>query len=59
MDRLLSVDEAKAQLSIGTTAFYDLLKNNELRRIKLGRKTVIAQSDIQAFIQKKLEEAAA
>ena len=58
MDRLLSVDEAKGQLSIGTTALYDLMKTGELRRIKLGRKTVLAQSDIQAFIQKKLEEAA-
>ena len=58
MDRLLTVDEAKRQLSVGTTLIYSLMKEGQLRRVKLGGKTLIAQSDIQAFIQKKLEEAA-
>ncbi|WP_336986474.1 helix-turn-helix domain-containing protein [Altererythrobacter aquiaggeris] len=58
-DSLLSVDEAKRQLSVGTTLIYSMMKSGELRRVKLGGKTLIAQSDIQAFIAKKLEEAAA
>lgn len=58
MDRLMTVEEAKRQLSIGTTLIYAMMKQGQLRRVKLGGKTLIAQSDIQAFIQKKLEEAA-
>ena len=58
-DRLVPVEEAKQQLSVGTTILYRLMKEGQLRRVKLGGKTLIAQSDIQAFIQKKLEEATA
>ena len=58
-DRLVPVEEAKKQLSVGTTILYRLMKEGQLRRVKLGGKTLIAQSDIQAFIEKKLEEAAA
>lgn len=57
-EKFMSVDEAKAELCIGTTALYALMKAGELRRIKLGRRTVLAHSDIQAFMAKKLEEAA-
>lgn len=59
MDKLLTPDEAKKQLSVGTTILYRLMKEGQLRRVKLGGKTLIAQSDIQAFIEKKLEEATA
>ena len=56
-EKFVTVDEAKDALCIGTTALYALMKAGELRRIKLGRRTVLAQSDIQAFMVKKLEEA--
>lgn len=56
-EKFMTVEEAKAELCIGTTALYALLKAGELRRVKLGRRTVLAQSDIQAFMAKKLGEA--
>ena len=56
-ERFYTVDEAKAQLGIGTTAFYALLKSGEIRRVKIGRRTVIANSNLQTFMAQKLEEA--
>lgn len=58
-DRLISVKDAKSQLGVGTNAIYDLLNNRELTRIKIGNRTLIAQSEISSFIAKKLTEAAA
>lgn len=55
--RFVTVDEAKRQLCLGTNAIYDLIKANELRRIKLGRKTVFLASDVTDFIHRKVAEA--
>lgn len=58
-DRLISVKEAKSQLSVGTNAIYNMMNSGELTRIKIGNRTLIAQSEISSFIAKKLGEAAA
>ena len=58
-DRLISVKDAKSQLGVGTNTIYNLMNSGELRFIKMGRRTLFSQNEIQAFIQRKLEEAAA
>lgn len=58
LPRLVTVEEAKKLLCLGTTAIYELINTNELRRIKIGRKTVFLASDIAAFINRKVAEAA-
>lgn len=58
-DRLISVKEAKERLGVGTNTVYNLMNANELRFIKMGRRTLISENEIQAFIQRKLEEATA
>jgi excisionase family DNA binding protein len=55
--RFVTVDEAKKLLCLGTTAIYDLINTGELRRIKIGRKTVFLASDVTAFINRKVAEA--
>lgn len=55
--RFVDVDEAKRQLCLGTTALYAFMKTGELRRVKLGRKTVFLQADIDAFVERKVAEA--
>ena len=57
-EHFVTVEDAKRQLCLGTTSIYNLMKTGELRKIKLGRKTVFRASDIQAFIQRKAAEAA-
>ena len=55
--RFVDVDEAKRQLCLSTASIYNLMNAGDLRKIKLGRKTVFLQSDLDAFIQRKVAEA--
>jgi predicted DNA-binding transcriptional regulator AlpA len=55
--RFVDIDEAKRQLCLGTTAIYELLKTGELRRVKIGRKTVLLQQDLWDFMRRKVAEA--
>lgn len=57
MPRLVTVAEAKKLLCCGTTNIYELINSNELRRIKIGRKTVFLASDIIDYIDRKVAEA--
>ena len=45
-ERLLSVDEAAAVLSIGRTALYGLVGSGTLRSVRVGRRRLIAASAI-------------
>ena len=53
----ITVDDAKKRLCLGTTAIYELINAGELRRVKIGRKTVFLASDIADFINRKVAEA--
>lgn len=56
--RLVSVDEAKQQLRASTSLLYKLMRRNELRRVKIGGKAFLLQSDIDAFIDRQAGELA-
>lgn len=49
-DRLLGVDEAAAMLGIGRTACYELIARGRLRSVKVGRRRLVAASDLAAYI---------
>lgn len=55
--RFVDVDEAKRQLCLSTASIYNLMKSGELRKIKLGRKTVFLQHDLDLFVERKVAEA--
>lgn len=55
--RFVDVDEAKRLLCLSTASIYNLMNAGQLRKIKLGRKTVFLQSDLDAFIERKVAEA--
>lgn len=48
--QLLSIDEAQSLLSIGRTKLYELISNGDIKPLKLGRRSLIRASDLQAFI---------
>lgn len=54
--RLVSVDEAKQQLRASTSLLYKLMRRNELRRVKIGGKAFLLQSDIDAFIDRQIAD---
>lgn len=54
---LYPVDEAASRLGIQRTSLYALLKEGELERVKIGRRTLITAESLTGFI-KKLRETA-
>jgi excisionase family DNA binding protein len=51
--RLYKVPEARQQLgSISQTTFYQLVKAGELSIVKIGRRTFVAASELDAYIQR-------
>jgi len=48
--RLIGFYEVTLATSLKRTALYSLIKSGELRPIKLGRKTVFLESEIQNWI---------
>ena len=52
--RLIALPEVSTITSLRKTALYELIKAGELRPVKLGRKTVFAESEIIAWVNKRL-----
>jgi predicted DNA-binding transcriptional regulator AlpA len=53
--RLIALPEVSTITSLRKTALYQLIKVGELRPVKLGRKTVFAESEIYAWVNQRLE----
>jgi len=49
-----TVPTACHRLGIGRTLLYDLLKQEKLKSIKLGRRTLIPESELQRLITEQL-----
>ena len=50
-DRLLSIAEAQRVLGVGRTTIYRLIGEGQLPAVKVGRRTLISESQVQHFIQ--------
>lgn len=50
----VSVGEATGLLSIGKTTLFALMREGQLQRIKVGRKTLVTVQSIQDFIAEQL-----
>jgi excisionase family DNA binding protein len=59
MPRMLSIPQASAYAACAIWAIREAVWSKELRAIKLGRRYVIAREDLDAFLTRKLSEAAA
>lgn len=49
--RCLSRDQVKAALGISNTLFHDLVKRGELVSLKIGRRSVVREIDLRAFVE--------
>jgi len=52
---LISIEEAAELLSIGRTLMFDLVKRKAVKACKIGRRTLISKSELEAF-QVRLEK---
>lgn len=52
-----TVPAACQRLGISRTTIYELLKQREIRSFKVGNRTLIPDSDLRAFVAKRLEAA--
>ena len=46
----LSMDEAAATAGVGKTKLYEVINTGALRARKWGKRTIILQSDLEAFL---------
>lgn len=52
MTRLLHpITDAAAVLGIGRTTLYQLIASGEIQVIKIGRRTLIAQEELERYVQ--------
>lgn len=48
--RFLRIPEAQLRLGVGRSTFYDLLAKGALKAIKIGRRTLISEQELQRFM---------
>lgn len=56
--RLIELPEVTIRTSLRKTKLYQLINAGELRPIKLGRKTVFSELEVNAWIEKQLTKRA-
>lgn len=47
---LYSIDEAVAQLGVGRTYLYQLIKHGKVRTVKLGRRTLVPHDELVRYV---------
>jgi excisionase family DNA binding protein len=56
---LLNLAEVQRLLNIGRTSVYQLMASGALPSVKIGRRTLFARKDVDAFVDRLRESAAA
>lgn len=55
MPLLHSVSETAQRLSLGRTKVYELISDGRLQLVKVGRKSLITETSIEAFVTSLVE----
>lgn len=54
-----SVESGAEQIGITRTAFYGLIRKGEIQTFKVGRRRLVTRTELQRFVQSKVQEATA
>jgi excisionase family DNA binding protein len=55
---LLTVDEATERLRVSRWTLYNLIRSNQLRTVKIGRRRLVPVESLDEYLNQLLEEAA-
>lgn len=55
LPKLIDVPAVCSLTSLSVSRIYALVQEGELRRVKLGRKTVFVESEVETWIRSKIE----
>jgi len=55
LPKLIDVASVCSLTSLSVSRIYALVQEGELRRVKLGRKTVFVEAEVEAWIRSKIE----
>lgn len=47
---LYTIEQASAQLAIGRTRFYEIIRRGEIETVKIGRSRRITRQALEAFV---------
>lgn len=50
------IDSASHRAGIGRTMLYQLIKDGEIKTIKVGRRTLIPESELQRWLARKMKQ---
>lgn len=53
---LRTIPDACVQLGVQRTTIYELLKAGEIRRVKIGARSLIPDSELQAYVKRLLAD---
>ncbi len=54
--RLLTVKEAGARLRISKATLYKIIKSGEIKPVKIGKRTLFTEEELNRFIDKKMSD---
>ncbi|MFB4311945.1 helix-turn-helix domain-containing protein [Actinomadura sp. GTD37] len=57
-DLVLTVDEAAERLRVSRWTLYNLIRSNQLRTVKIGRRRLVPANALAEYLDKLMEEAA-
>lgn len=52
-----TVPEACRRLGVSRSTIYELIKQREIRSFKVGKRTLVPDADLRAFVERRLEVA--
>ncbi|MBC6459858.1 helix-turn-helix domain-containing protein [Actinomadura sp. HBU206391] len=57
-DLVLTVDEAAERLRVSRWSVYNLIRSNQLRTVKIGRRRLVPVAALDEFLARSMEVAA-
>ena len=48
---LLSVDEARAEVPVGRTKFFELMASGQIKTVRIGRRRLVPRAALESYVE--------